>query len=605
MNNLGAYIEQVARHYWGEPNSKRGHTLRWGTHGSKEVDLQKGTWFDFEQNIGGGVTHLVRHNEGSSLASMPDILERKFGISKQTQKSIEPARFMSKCYDYVDENGEIKYQVLRYEPKTFRQRQPDGNGGWVYNMEGVVPLPYNLPAILKNKDKPIFIVEGEKCADRLIEMGVLATTSHGGAGKFRSELAQWFEGRDVVIIPDADEAGERHAQVVISQLVGVSKSVRKVDLPELQAKQDIVDWLDAGHTKKELAQLVKQSEIIADKPAEVPQDIVADAPDIFPTYNMEFLRNMPPVEWLVDGLLTRHGFAIAYGEPGSGKSFLAIDIALSVAYGRAWAGKEVRQGAVLYIAGEGVGGLGKRVKAWCQSRGVEGDAPFFVLPTAVRFREQDEVEKLMRTISSFGQQFTLVVVDTVARALLGGDENSATDAGLFVAACDAIGAHAGCAVWGIHHSGKDATRGMRGSSSLLGAVSTSIRIIKDEETVNISVEKQKDAEPIDAMQFEMVEVASLDDSSIVLEPVNSLITEMRPEKTRLTPAQRLAYEAFCQAVDQDKTDHCSVARWHELHRQNTPDETAGKRRDARAAVQAKGLVRISDNFVWLVKNRTA
>lgn len=603
MNNIGAYIEAVARHYWGEPSGKRGHTLRWGTHGSREVDLQKGTWFDFEENTGGGVVHLVRKHEGSSLASLPDILERKFGISKQTQKSIDPARFMSAVYDYYDDNGELRYQVVRYEPKTFRQRRPDGNGGWIHNMDGVEPLPYNLPAIINNKTKPIFIVEGEKCADRLIKMGALATTSHGGAGKFRPEIAHWFKGRDVVILPDADEAGERHAQVVTSCLLGVAKTIKRVDLPGLTNKQDVYDWLDQGHTKQELGQLVKQTDIISEAPATIPEDIAADGPDIFPTYTMEYLRNMPPVEWLVDGLLTRHGFAIAYGEPGSCKSFIAIDIALSVAYGRQWAGRETRQGAVLYIAGEGVGGLGKRVKAWCQARAVEGDAPFYVLPTAVRFREQDEVEKLMRTISSFGQQFTLVVVDTVARALLGGDENSATDAGLFVAACNAIGNHAGCAVWGIHHSGKDATRGMRGSSSLLGAVDTSIRIIKDEDVVNVSIEKQKDAEPAGQMRFNMVEIAQLDDSSIVLEPEGGVDDTPKPTKERLVGAQKIAYDAFLQAIDRDKTDHCSVNLWHEYHRQNTPDETPGKRRDARSAIQNKGLVIISDGLVWLNKRK--
>ena len=90
MSNIASYIETVAKAYWGEPKVKRGHILRWGTHGSKEVDLRKGTWFDFEANEGGGVVDLVRANEGATImGSIPDILEKKFGIQKQNQLKLK------------------------------------------------------------------------------------------------------------------------------------------------------------------------------------------------------------------------------------------------------------------------------------------------------------------------------------------------------------------------------------------------------------------------------------------------------------------------------------------------------------------------------------
>ena len=145
--NIAAYIEQIARHYWGEPKEKRGHELRWGNHGSRSVDLRKGTWFDFEANEGGGVIDMVRVNEGAQLRSLPEILEKQFGIAKQVQQTIQPARYMSKAYDYIDEHGECIYQVVRYEPKTFRQRRPDGKGGWVWNVKDVTPcLLYTSPS---------------------------------------------------------------------------------------------------------------------------------------------------------------------------------------------------------------------------------------------------------------------------------------------------------------------------------------------------------------------------------------------------------------------------------------------------------------------------
>ena len=171
MTNISSYIEQVARAYWGEPTIKRGHTYRWGNHGSKEIDLRKGTFFDFQENVGGGVIDLVKMHEPTSFQTIPEILEKKFGIARQQQNTIQPAKFMSKCYSYVDEHGEVRYEVVRFEPKDFRQRVPDGSGGYRWSMKDVEALPYNLPAILARLDEPIFVVEGEKAADALISAG--------------------------------------------------------------------------------------------------------------------------------------------------------------------------------------------------------------------------------------------------------------------------------------------------------------------------------------------------------------------------------------------------------------------------------------------------
>ena len=166
MTNISAYMDTIARHYWGEPTSVRGTELRWGTHGSKSVDLKKGTFYDHEAGEGGGVVDLVKMHEGAQLASLPDILERKFGIPRQTQKTLAPARWLAKRYDYFDADGVLAYQVERYEPKTFRQRRPEGDK-WVYNMDGVEAVPYRLPDIIMNPDKVIVIVEGEKCVEAL------------------------------------------------------------------------------------------------------------------------------------------------------------------------------------------------------------------------------------------------------------------------------------------------------------------------------------------------------------------------------------------------------------------------------------------------------
>ncbi len=105
MTNIAAYIEQVARHYWGEPTQVRGHLLRWGNKGSKEINKRKGVWFDYEENQGGGVIDLVRAYEGATLRALPDVLEAKFGIPKRQQQTLQPAKYISKIYSYCDGNG--------------------------------------------------------------------------------------------------------------------------------------------------------------------------------------------------------------------------------------------------------------------------------------------------------------------------------------------------------------------------------------------------------------------------------------------------------------------------------------------------------------------
>jgi hypothetical protein len=563
------------------------------------VDLRKGTWFDFEANEGGGVIDMVRVNEGAQLRSLPEILEKQFGIAKQVQQTIQPARYMSKAYDYIDEHGECIYQVVRYEPKTFRQRRPDGKGGWVWNIKDVTPVPYNLPGIITDKDSAVWVVEGEKCAQMLIKQGFLATTNHGGAKNWSADLNKWFAGRNVIVVPDADEAGMRHAEVVLSNVMPVAKAVKLVTIPGLADKQDVYDWMVAGGTRDRLAEIAAATPVLSDTP-DVQDNVQEERPDVFDVYDVHYLRNMPPVEWLVDGLLTKHGFSVLYGEPGAGKSFLAIDMALSVAYGKAWHNNPVQRGAVLYIAGEGVGGLGKRIKAWQAHHKLTADVPFYVLPTAVRFREPDDVERLLRTIDNLDTKFSAVFVDTVARALLGGDENSATDMGLFVDACEIVKRHCECAVVAIHHSGKDAARGMRGSTALLGAVDTSIKVSKLEETVTLTTEKQKDAEPMPDVAFTMTPVALIDDVSVVMTQAD--MPEKKQRSAKLTEPQKIALQALRNLSVELGQERVPVTAWHDKHRAKTPDSTRSRRRDARDALQTKRAIVIEGSYVWEYKD---
>lgn len=222
-NNLAQYAETVMRTLRGEPNmrlSKPGKELRYGSRGSLAVDLEKGTIYDHEAAEGWGLLDFIRLETGerNPLAWM-----EAQGIKEPANGYQSPAKVRKQIvatYDYADADGVLVYQVVRYEPKDFRQRRPDPSkpSGWNWSVKGVQPLPYRLPDMLAKPDAPVFVVEGEKDADNLAAQGVLATCNSGGSKKWPDSLSTYFEGRRVVIIPDNDQAGRDHAQTVAAKL---------------------------------------------------------------------------------------------------------------------------------------------------------------------------------------------------------------------------------------------------------------------------------------------------------------------------------------------------------------------------------------------------
>ena len=160
-------------------------------------------------------------------------------------------------YDYNDESGELLYQVVRYEPKDFRQRRPNGKGGWIWNLQRERRVLYRLQELLQsNPDDWVFIVEGEKDVDRLCNEGLVATTCAMGAVKWEDNYSGFLNDRKLVaIIPDNDDAGRRHAKKIAESLASVGVQARIIELPELPEKGDISDWLDKNGNKKKLLEL--------------------------------------------------------------------------------------------------------------------------------------------------------------------------------------------------------------------------------------------------------------------------------------------------------------------------------------------------------------
>lgn len=196
----------------------------------------------------------------------------------------------------------------------------------------------------------------------------------------------------------------------------------------------------------------------------------------FDMLTMRDLAERPDPKWLIDRHLPEEGLGFLYGDPGTGKSFLALDMALSIAYRLPdWHGDKIADadGAVIYIAGEGVHGFKARTKAWLtlhDGHGLaEGEEPRFrLVPTPVNLMSKDDVTKLIRSVHDVVRtRAIMIIVDTVSRSIPGAEENLQKDMSLFVEACGRLRAEFGCVVLGVHHAGKSGD--MRGSTVLRGA----------------------------------------------------------------------------------------------------------------------------------------
>jgi hypothetical protein len=204
------------------------------------------------------------------------------------------------------------------------------------------------------------------------------------------------------------------------------------------------------------------------------------------------LAALPAPGWLLRGLVPDDSFGVLFGPSGGFKTFLAVDLALSVATGVPWNGHEVtRAGTVVYIAAEGRSGLLRRVEAWEQARtaGNPVDRMQFLIEP-VNFRDAKQVHELKLNIGTLDEQPRLLVIDTLARSMVGGDENSSRDIGEFIDAVSAVPADVRLV---IHHTGHNGGH-ERGSSALQGAADFRVRVERSEQLVEVSCVKLKDAD---------------------------------------------------------------------------------------------------------------
>jgi len=428
-------------------------------------------------------------------------------------------------YDYVDEEGELLYQAVRYEPKDFRQRRPLTENTWDWSIKGARRVLYRLPEVLEGiaNKKTIYICEGEKDVEVARSLGLVATCNAMGAdngtgNKWAREFGDVFKGADVVVIPDQDVSGERHSAWVLQTLQGKAQSIKT--LKPLVGK-DLADWVAAGAGLKE----IRANAVEAFDSDEDEDDDDFDFIDVH-----DLIKDIKQIDWSVRDYFERDSIALVYGQPGCGKSFFAVDIASSIALNTPWFGHKTKPGSVFYIAGEGHNGLARRFKAWELARGVVVPRDkIYKSAGALSILDEAQVLKMVRKIERrykvTGEWPAAVMVDTLARNFGAGDENSTEDMSKFIHHLDKhIRQRWNCLVLIVHHSGHSMERA-RGSSALRAAVDSEVEITKDAAgVVTIRVTKMKDADipPEMVMSLKGVDLGLLDDEGL---PVTSAVLE--------------------------------------------------------------------------------
>jgi len=261
-------------------------------------------------------------------------------------------------------------------------------------------------------------------------------------------------------------------------------------------------------------------------------------------------------DWIIKPYLDKNSLTVLFGEPGSMKTFVAIDQGLSVATNTKWQGQAIRQcGLVFYIAGEGFSGISKRVKAWAIAQQIDlENVPFYVSDRPAQFLDEDSALNVVARADELRVLHgdpVLVIVDTLNRNFGPGDENSTADMTRFVSAIDEhIRTRYGCAVMLVHHSGLTNTERARGAGALRGALDWEYRLKKNSNGTKIlHCTKAKDHEPPPDITFKH-EIITIDgwidpDDN---EPITSLVLRFAEAQAQdqkpLTGARKIAFDAL-------------------------------------------------------------
>ncbi len=497
--------ETVARAALSEPTRREGAELLYrcphperhangDAHPSLKVNPKKDTWACFVCGTKGTAWGLAALFAGCDPGNKPKVAGwlKERGLFPEVDAG--PRRSTPKIiatYDYADENGGLLFQVVRSEPKGFRQRRPDGHGGWTWNLDGTRRVLYRLREVLAEKDM-VVICEGEKDVDTARKMGIIATCNPGGAGKWRQEFSEQFCGKRIAIVADADEPGRKHAKVVAASLHMRAESVKML---ELRDSKDFADWVERGGTKDKLLELIRNA------PEWKPTTQTENTGGFVLTRLGDLLAKPDtPVDWVLQNTLIAGGVSGVFAKPKVGKSTFCRNLCLAVARGGDFLGLKTKQGECIYLA------LEEReddIRNDFRSMGADGSESIYVHAASAPADGIDALCDLVRL-----RRPVFVVIDPLFRLARIRDEKAYAETYAALGPLIDVAREVGTHVLLSHHAGKgmksDAVDSPLGSTAIGGAVSTLVVLKRNESMRTIQTVQRVGADlPETVLCFEL------------------------------------------------------------------------------------------------------
>jgi hypothetical protein len=366
-------------------------------------------------------------------------------------------------YPYVDETGKLLFQVLRMEPKDFRQRRRDPKRkGWIWDMTGVRRVLYCLPEVIAAE--LVLICEGEKDCDKARALGFTATCNPGGAGKWRPEFNDFVRRKRVVIIPDADEVGRKHAQEVAASLNLRASSIKVLDL---QGAKDLSEWIERGGTREKLVGLIQDRAEWAGNDETQKGFRLTSLRDLM-------LEPEEQVTYLLAGKLPAGGLSILSAKPKVGKSTFARGLCLAAARGAPFLDCATIKGPVIYLALEE---KRSEVSRHFRDLGATGEEPIFIHAASA---PQDAISELRAAMERVRP--VLLVIDPLFKFVRVRDEKAYAEVSRAIEPLMILARESGTHVLATHHNGKmerpDAMDAILGSTAIFGGVDSAIILRK-------------------------------------------------------------------------------------------------------------------------------
>jgi putative DNA primase/helicase len=432
-----------------------------------------------------------------------------FGTGNQKPEAI---------YQYRDANGTVVFEKLRLPGKHFTQRRPVGKG-YARDLNGITKPLYNLPELVTAN--VAIICEGEKDCDNVTramgEIGddikkgarITTTTNFDGAGKWQDHYNPYFAGRKVVIIPDNDQPGTKHADLVARSVHPYAVGVKIANLPGLAEKGDVSDYLQTHSPQDLLAEIAKATSWY---PPKVEHNLFIAAP--------QFLATVPDeIDWLVEHVIQRGSNGMISAIPKAGKSWASVDLGIAIALGEPWLGFRVpRPGKVALISREDNPALTQwRMKNLWRGRSASNPKLIetnLVINTRMQspqllLDDEAQLTELMEKLRTFKPEFAIFDVFNVLHTA---DENDNSEMREVLRQLSRVQTEIGCGICVVHHYNKaelgtlTLTQKLRGASSIAGWCEWVMGIsMHDEATKTRRVQFElKAAEPPEPVLFRIV-----------------------------------------------------------------------------------------------------